>query len=932
MKLILCTAILFMGMQLFAQISVFGNPYFDQSVTQTEINNAGPVFSQQTVLFPSTQTFLFNGTSQKEIRATDNIKIQTGFKSGTYTGTGNMKLTVQPSPFDVAVMNYATGVQHVLRYEKLELGVVLPTDIATKVNNFVLPDAGGIKLNPYLDWELRVYAVFTHPDEAQPIIIDGFYTKEFTSWMVDPIPDLPETASCFDNSYDTLGGYNEVPTNYPFRIRFAPPRNGVWKAKIVIATAQGTVEVSSSEFEFNVFENGNPGYMKVGTSKRFLSLNGSTFIPIGCNAMAPETNAVFDPEFAEKTHINWTGLPGQSGPCGEAYRHVTVKPRVYDKYKDVLIDMADNGANYFRTIMNPYSTDIEWEKLGDYTGRLSNAQEMDEILELAEDRDFYLQWNFQQHSVFQVDPGSTYWGWNASPNLYCYNVESDGSVLSFITGINPDNTANEAKKYYKQRLRYILARWGYSTNISVFELTSEINQYGAGAAYGSSDLYKDNVPAFVSWMTEMGEYVKSQYNGKTHLLTTCYAGPKNDNDNAFSNSCFDIMSSNIYDAGATDAGRHFNLNVSEIMAQENCIDDNSLISTYCYDCSALTRNIKPIMFSEMDPSGSHSNAITPTTCGVHFEDIKRSMWQTLFSGLAGGLSWDAWYFNGLYPTFGEMRNFVANIDFDGEAWHPGASQSFTNASPFGWGPIQGYMDNMGENKKADIVYLRSIDGNFAIGVITNKTFNAVSNSSCFTESDLAYSQLPENLRSQANVQLETEEIKLKGLNLDTYYVNYFVPSTNYGTPIHSSDDIGPHVKLEYEISGNAAGYIIPFMARRSGQTWITTHGSEEEVLNSNMQELDLLSEQNLVQLPESEQNTFLRIYPNPANDKLTIEVDELGENLVVQIETLEGRQLKSIVMTSKIMEFSVSSLSSGTYLVRLIQNGVLLKQEKIVKL
>lgn len=928
MKLILCTAILFMGMQLFAQISVFGNPYFDQSVTQTEINNAGPVFSQQTVLFPSTQTFLFNGTSQKEIRATDNIKIQTGFKSGTYTGTGNMKLTVQPSPFDVAVMNYATGVQHVLRYEKLELGVVLPTDIATKVNNFVLPDAGGIKLNPYLDWELRVYAVFTHPDEAQPIIIDGFYTKEFTSWMVDPIPDLPETASCFDNSYDTLGGYNEVPTNYPFRIRFAPPRNGVWKAKIVIATANGTVEVSSSEFEFNVFENGNPGYMKVGANKRYLTLNGSTFIPIGCNAMAPETNSIFDPEFAQKTHINWTGLPGDAFPCGESYRYVTAKPRVYDKYKEVLIAMADNGANYFRTIMNPYSTEIEWKKLGDYTSRLSNAQEMDEILELAEDRDFYLQWNFQQHTVFKVDPGNTIWDWNRPDNLYCYSDTTNGSVLAFLTGINADNTPNDAKKHYKQRLRYILARWGYSTNISVFELVSEIDQFG-------TNIYHDHVPEFVNWMVEMATYVKSQYNGKIHLFTSCYAGKKDNTDNAFNYPQFDLMSSNIYDSQQPSFSDHFNFNVSKQM-----LNDWELQTSYTKTLSPSTSyNIKPLMFSEMDPIAAKSPLFN-STCGSHVEELKRSMWQSLFSGLAGGLSWDTWYYPELYPSFLEMRNFVANVDFDGGAWHPGASQQWSSGS---WSYNSEFEALMGKNKRLDVSYLRSGDGNFVIGVITNKTFNSVSNSNCFVnEIWINPDSLGGNWTNTSTstqdwlhfngAQLDQQDIELKGLNADKYYINYFQPSSNYGTPIHSSDDTqliaNGSIKLNYNVPATSTGYIIPFMARRSGQSWsplIQPSGS-----TADLQEVFAL-EENLLVSTNLEESSTIDVYPVPTSSELFIELQNLS-GITITIETFDGRQLKKLNLDASKTVVSLVDFASGTYILRCFKDGVLLKQQKIVKL
>jgi hypothetical protein len=921
---------LFLSTQLSAQVSVFGDPIFDQSVTQAEINNAGPVFSQQTVLFPSTQTFLFNGTSQKEIRATDHIKIQPGFKSGTYSGAGKMKLTVAPSPFDVAVMNYVDGVQHVLKYEKLELGVVLPTDIAAKVTNFV-NNVVGDKLNPYLDWELRVYAVFTHPNEAQPIIVDGFYTKEFTSWMLNPIPDLAATASCPGPCYNSLGGYtpNNNLQNYPFRVRFAPPRTGVWKAKIVIETNNSSI--SSSEFEFNVFESGNPGYIKVGTGGRFLSYNGETFIPIGCNAAWPETNDIHDPELAWKTHeLDALGNPITSG---EGYRaDVYALPRVYDKYKEVLQSMVNNGANYFRTIMCPTATDIEWEKLGNYTQRLHMAQEMDEILELAEQEDFFLHWNMQLHYNFQDSENAYHrrWTWNdiGPGRLFCYRDPMLGTTdgFSFLS-----NT--EAKRYYKQRLRYILARWGYSTNIAVFELFSEISNIGAPEA-DNSDFYQTgtNWQAYRDWQVEMGNYIKTMYNGKIHPLTTNFAGYKHNEDNVFNYSCFDVMTSNIYDFEATDFGKHFNDNVSKIM-----LDDAGTPNSYTKVMSpSTTNNIKPLIFSEMDPVHSKSNPFEPNNCGIHVEDLRRSIWQAPFSGLAGGLSWVAWYYPELYPTFGHIRNFISGIDFDGENWNPGASLRSAN----NWNYESSYTDQMGENKKADVVYLRSGTGNFVIGVISNKTFNTISNSNCLVnETWNSPNLLPEwyslsgiQLGSIQNADLEQQDVALKGLNNDKYYINYFLSGTSYGTPIHSSDDTQltstGKIKLEYNVAANENYYLIPFMARRQGQNWLPTLNDEnDEVFMSNA----TLAESNELANNEVE-NTFVKVYPNPTKNTLFIETGRLTGEFLLTLETLDGRMIKNQLFEAGLVNCSIAEIVAGTYIVKVSQNGILLEKKRIVKL
>lgn len=911
-------------------VSVFGYPYFDQSVTQTEIDNAGPVFSQQSVTFPATQNYVFNGNSDKEIRATSYIKIEgsnAGFKAGPYTGTGKMKLTVGSSPFDVAVMNY-NGLNHVIKYEKLELGVALPTDILTKVNNFV-NNIEGQKLNPFLEWELKVEAIFTHPNVSEPIVIDGFYSKQYSTWMVDPLPDLPAAAACYSDCYTSLGGYTELPaSNYPFRIRFAPPQTGIWNAVIKITTATQTIVTPS--FEFNVFDEGNPGYVKVGDSKRFLTLNGQTFVPIGCNAMCPETNGIHDTELAWKTHMNYYGHPDSARYYSEAYRPdiTNVLPRVYDSYKNVLLSMVNNGANSFRTIMNPFSTEIEYEKLGDYSKRLSNAQEMDEILELAEAHDFYLDWNCHQHTVFTIGTQGTYWNW--AFDGYCYKQEAQGSVLSFLTGINPDNTPNQAKEYYKQRLRYILARWGYSTNISILELTSEIDQFGSGGnVQGSSSLYLNNQQAFADWMVEMGTYIKSKYNGKIHILTSCYAGPRGNSDPGLNSDVFDVFSSNIYDFDAPNGVKHFNDNVSEFILNDASTDS----SNYTRNPITGEFKIKPLMFSEMDPAQAKSAILTPSNCGTHVEEVRRTMWQSLFSGLAAGYSWDAWYFPELYPVFGQMRNFISGVDFNGGGWHPGASERNTGYYPAKWTYKSSYADNMGEagDKKLDVTYLRSGDGNFVIGVITNKTYNAISNSNCFNNTSW-YGTVDSALRSIQNVQLEQQEIRLKGLNSDKYYVNYFLPGNGYGTPIHSSDDTqtfsGGHIKLEYEVIGNETYYIIPFMARRKGQSWSPLISNEEELSADFIEELvsnTLLNEQ-------QELASEIKIYPNPADEMVYVDLGDKTGAFQVIIESLDGRVCGNISFDKRFMGIPIANLDPATYVIKVYADGTLQTQQKMIKL
>jgi Secretion system C-terminal sorting domain len=902
---------LFLSTQLSAQVSVFGDPIFDQSVTQAEINNAGPVFSQQTVLFPSTQTFLFNGTSQKEIRATDHIKIQPGFKSGTYSGAGKMKLTVAPSPFDVAVMNYVDGVQHVLGYQKLELGVQLPTDINTKVANFVNGLTTNI-LNPYMEWDLRVYAIFTHPNEAQPIVIDGYYTKEFTSWMVDPLP-APDNGPHYQSAeYNALGGWNENATAYPFRIRFSPPRSGVWKAKIVIATQNGTVEVSSPDFEFNVFGTSNHGFVDVSSNNRYLELDGNSFYPVGCNISWPETNPYHDPEL-------WNLIGG-----GEDYWTVQCRPRVYEKYRGVMSDLADNGANYLRMIMSPTGTDIEHEKLGDYTGRLHMADELDQIVELAEEKNIFLHWNFNIHFRFENCDSEHWrpWNWNvtsANGVPFCYPAEISGVVDPIDYFTNAD-----AKKYHKQRLRYILSRWGYSTSIGAFELFSEISNVGTRAPESSKYSTESNWTIFRDWQVEMGNYIKSTYLGKQHLLTCSYSGAKAlgsegyengagmaDEDNTFNYPCFDVMTCNVYDFDAANGAGFFVDNISKQML--NGQTQFSYVKNY--NPGQSNPIIKPLLFAECEPIYNQ--------CDPFKIELKRSLWQSMFSGLAGGFSWVDWYFPETYSTFGKMHNFISQFNLGSEQFHPGTMHFVDNGVEYSnWTHDEALSNDNGLDPMsfADLIYLRSEDKNKAIGVITNLTLNPYSTGDqCIS---ISWTQYPVPLAFDITNNPLDINLTLKNMNWGEYRIEYYFANDPM-TEIHHSDSWGPSLPIEVGFPDtDLTKAFILFKAYKLNSSRMDSTAIIVDPENTN----------SIMDRNKTPEASVFQIYPNPATSEIFVEIPSNNSESIVIIESLDGRVSKKLSFSENRISISISDLKPATYVVKCYSGENLVGLQKIVKL
>jgi hypothetical protein len=94
------------------------------------------------------------------------------------------------------------------------------------------------------------------------------------------------------------------------------------------------------------------------------------------------------------------------------------------------------------------------------------------------------------------DKEASYGSWGGHP----YNAANGG----FLDEPQQFWTDERARRLYRQRLRYIIARWGYSPNVWAWEFWNELG----GAA-----------PEMVAWHEEMARYVR-QRDPNRHLITT----------------------------------------------------------------------------------------------------------------------------------------------------------------------------------------------------------------------------------------------------------------------------------------------------------------------------------------------------------------------------------------------------------------------------
>ena len=637
------------------------------------------------------------------------------------------------------------------KLEKLELGIELPSLLNDKINNFIFEKSVDSleKVNPFLEWELSVKAYFTHHESGRVIERDGFYYREVKR----------------DIAADT---WRNQPNSFPMRIRFAPDQIGTWSVEIVITKFERPV-TQSVRFGFEVIESKNSGYVSVHENNKYLERDDEPILLTGFNYPGPYTanNIIYSHTKEAKLNLE-----------------------VWTLFQDDIKRYALEGGKHFRFFMSPSASGIEFEKLGNYYDRLNFAWEIDKMLETCEAHDVLVNFNMLIHTPIMVMGDyyqfrydyADFWHdesvWPHKDKNYPYAYSA-----AFNSKTPSDMFLNEEPmKYIKQRIRYIIARWGYSTAISLFELLSEpwhINEHSVNkdAPYDSiSNLGNTSRKAVHKYHKEISSYIKKDLKHKNHLLGAVgrlplgpgeerifshRTIPEGYNDSTWFDPNIDVVSISFYSSVPdkmiiTKKGN----NTTDCEQGEN--------SYHCtIDRLQRTYN-KPIIFGESD-HGDGTN-----TCSKllgHTIDLMR----VNTTGAAGHYIWAAF----MYP---HKKN---NQPLDQrESWkHVISATNFFN-KPF----IQNIIDSVGiqgrQRKRVrgtkeyvkEHQYILAENQKSGFGYVYNRTFNVATaagiqdslstGNQCYVENSM--------FREPRDIQWKPKRMKVEGLNArKSYLIRYY---------------------------------------------------------------------------------------------------------------------------------------------------------------
>lgn len=680
------------------------------------------------------------------------------------------------------------------QFEKLEIGVSLDSALTNRILNHTLKrgDEGVNSINPFNPEEIDVFAEFWVQSEGVwygPVRVNGFYYQDYSR---------------------TTKGWALNPSNDLFRIRFAPSYLGLWRCKITAKIANQET-ITFNEFTFQSIPSQNKGFVRVGDNKRYLRVGEDPFFPIGQNLTGPN-NPSHTLEWGSKT----------------------ASPTDYLDFQESMTDLADAGANYFRYIVSPWQTEIEFEELGNYSDRMPNAWEFDQILTHAAHLDLKLHLDMAMHYSFESPNGyaMTDWDWSAKGdplnpgNSPCFKDNDKGYCYRNELGLEDPLeflTDSLAMVYYKRRLRYMVARWGYSTSIGVMELMSEANNFGNEALielktingnYGcysvidstnSADQpYKDFpekiIPKLMSWQLEMCRYLKEDLGVLQHPVAVSYTGEPDflHGDSTYYSPYVDIATFNNYGVSV------------------NKFEKNYVIITRKYQNSSSDFYLdKPFMHSEYGPGGS----ITNCDQGVRYI---QTINLTPFTGLAGsGINWHFhWNEDEMWNHLRPVTQLLDSIPLDAENWQTGEPM-------------------VSKNKAIEVMYLYrpKTDGNSkAVGVISNRTYNFYSAGVAMNGADCKDDTLRKEFvetplyKTPTNYKYDqlAEPIKLAGMGTsNSYQIEWFNAMT--GELLEKStveSNIWGRAELIYpgELTGDGQSPLLFFRISPIGESIYSTSG------------------------------------------------------------------------------------------------------------
>ena len=309
----------------------------------------------------------------------------------------------------------------------------------------VTPSADQVSRYGKLELTVELDATYENPFDPAEVRLDAIFTSPSGQEQIVPGFFLVEHRREVHTGSEVL-----LPEGHgAWKIRFAPRETGRYSWRLSLRDRSG--EITGGPGVFQALPADRPGFVRVSRADPhyFAFDNGQGYFPIGHNLPIYHT----------------------SGQLGD----------------EAMRKFAEAKENFNRWWMSASGFGIEWMgRLGWY--RQDAAARLDLVLDQAQSLGLYYMLCMDTHQDFREQ------GWELNP----FNAKNGGPCKS-----PADWFTNEtARKHYRNRLRYTVARWGYSPHVCA-------GSSGTSSRAGPIRPRRSNSPGTGRWPTTCGPSTRS---------------------------------------------------------------------------------------------------------------------------------------------------------------------------------------------------------------------------------------------------------------------------------------------------------------------------------------------------------------------------------------------------------------------------------------
>lgn len=325
-----------------------------------------------------------------------------------------------------------------------------------RIDRIALPEKKILQFQK-AEWSIITTGKFRNPYDQKEVSMDMVLTSP---------SGKPVLLPCYFEKQDSC--------TVIWKARFSALEDGQYRYHFELKNGQASD--SSKEMTFLAEAGKDPGFLRKNNDYTFKFDNGDLFRGIGEN-------------------IGWESRSFEN-----------------DKwtYDHLLPSLSGNGANFFRTWMSYWNLPLEWQKVN-MTKRYQNTgdyfnpgaiKRMDELVNMTDSLHLYMMLTLEWHGHL-MEKG----GWKNSP----YNEINGGPAQTPADFFSND----AARDKFKNKLRYCVARWGYSTHIAAWEFFNEVDN----AAFTEDDSIIIPLNSIAQWHLEISRYLKD-LDPYQHMVTT----------------------------------------------------------------------------------------------------------------------------------------------------------------------------------------------------------------------------------------------------------------------------------------------------------------------------------------------------------------------------------------------------------------------------